>query len=105
MYEGHGFHGTPGQVSRAVKATAMRALAPEVRLWGIPDEIGHLSRHVKALRAGSHKEIRQKFLKDRTSGAERIPRGKTAVLPSVAAADALSDRILYGTAEAVPFVH
>jgi hypothetical protein len=41
----------------------------------------------------------------RTSGAKRIPRGKTSVLPSVAAAKALIAVAFYGTAEPVPFVH
>jgi hypothetical protein len=35
----------------------------------------------------------------RTSGAKRIPRGKTSVLPSVAAAKALIAVASYGTAK------
>jgi hypothetical protein len=66
----------------------MRALAPEVRFWDLPDEIGHISLHIKAPRFVSHKEIRWELLENRTSGAK-----------------ALSDRVLKsGTAEAVPFV-
>jgi hypothetical protein len=65
----------------------MRALAPEVRLV-VPEKMGHLSRRVKGVEVlGGDKEIRRESLENRTSGAE-----------------ALSDRILYGTAEAVPFV-
>jgi hypothetical protein len=64
----------------------MRALAPEVRL------LGHAGRNrstpqIEVSEVLGHKEILQKSLENRTSGAE-----------------ALSDRILYGTAEAVPFV-
>jgi len=54
----------------------------------LPDEIGHISLHIKAPRFVSHKEIRWELLENRTSGAK-----------------ALSDRVLKsGTAEAVPFV-
>jgi hypothetical protein len=53
----------------------------------MPDEIGHLSRHLKMLRYCGHKEIRRQSLEKRTSGAE-----------------ALSGQILCGTAEPVPFV-
>jgi predicted ATPase len=69
------------------KDTVMRALAPEVRLLDMPDEIGHLSLHVRTLGTGAHKEILRESLENRTPGAK-----------------ALSDRALYGTAEAVPFV-
>src|SRR3984885_1867561 len=39
-----------------------------------------------------------------TSGAKRIPRGETSVLPSVAAAKALIAVAFNGTAKAAPFV-
>jgi hypothetical protein len=52
LHEGHGFHGSPGQVSRAVKSHSYEGFSCEVRLWGIPDEIG------------------QQSLKNRTSGTE-----------------------------------
>jgi hypothetical protein len=83
LNEGHGF-------SHAVQSHSDEGFRVCVRYgsWDMPDEIGYLSRPLQALRywlvpkkfAGNH-------LENRTSGAK-----------------ALTDRTLYGTAEAVPFV-
>jgi len=54
---------------------------------------------------GTAKQVAEKICTGQgniSSGAKRIPRGKTSVLPSVAAAKALIAEARYGPAKAVP---
>jgi hypothetical protein len=55
------------------KDTVMRALAPEVRLLDMPDEIGHLSLHVRTLGTGAHKEILRESLENVPQGLKPSP--------------------------------
>jgi hypothetical protein len=87
-HEGHGFHGAPGQVSRAVECALGEGSAPEVRFSNDSRLIFFMTTRTSApLQAAKDGRFLPACPKRRTSEAK-----------------ALIDEAFYGTAQAVPFV-